>query len=153
LARYGQNVLVRWDENDPRTDPYLEAGLMLALFLVSRRRPVGDAGDLAALRDVEERIEAELARLDKMEKSSDGIRRHNEDLAGELRKARNQFTLLLSKAKDTLRALNIEMLDEVGERGAPLVLPGETRMPDTATGGSARWDTESPALQAPEAER
>jgi hypothetical protein len=125
LARYGQNVLVRWDENDPSTDPYLDAGLMLALFLVSRSRPVGDAGDLAALRDVEERIEAELARLDKMEKSSDGIRRHNEDLAGELRKARNQFALLLSKARDTLKALNVEMLDEAGERGAPLVLPGD----------------------------
>jgi hypothetical protein len=35
---------------------------------------------------------------------------------------RNQFALLLSKAKDTLKALNVEMLDEAGERGAPLVL-------------------------------
>src|SRR5262245_53834960 len=125
LARYGQYVLVLWDDNDPSTDPYLEAGLMLALFLVSRSRPVGDAGDLAALCDVEERIEAELARLDKMEKSSDGIRRHNEDLVGELRKARNQFALLLRKAKDTLKALNAEMLDEASECGAPLVLPHE----------------------------
>jgi hypothetical protein len=66
----------------------------------------------------------ELARLDKMEKSSDGIRRHNEDLAGELRKARSQFALLLRKAKDTLKALNVEMLDEAGECRAPLVLPG-----------------------------
>jgi hypothetical protein len=125
LARYGQNVLVRWDETDASTDPYLEAGLMLVLFLVSRSRPVGDAGDLEALRDIEERIETELARLGGMEKSSDGIRRHNEDLAGELRKARNQFALLLRKAKDTLKALNVEMVDEAGEREAPLVLPGD----------------------------
>ncbi len=97
---------------------------MLALFLVSLSRPVGDAGDLAALRYVEEWIEAELARLDKMEKSSDGIRRHNEDLAGELREARNQFALLLRKAKNTLKALNVEMLDEASESGVPLVLPG-----------------------------
>src|SRR5262245_45504893 len=97
----------------------------LALFLVSRSRPVGDTGNLAALRGVEERIEAELDRLEKMEKSSDGIRRHNEDLAGELRKARNQFALLLRKAKDTLKALNVEMLDEAGEHEAPLVLRGD----------------------------
>ena len=58
-----------------------------------------------------------------MEKSSDGIRRHNEDLAGELRKARNQFALLLRKAKDTLIALNVEMLDEAGERGHPSGCP------------------------------
>jgi hypothetical protein len=122
IARHGQNVLVRWDENDPSTDPYLEAGLMLGLFLVSRNHAVTDAGDLAALRDVEERIETELARLEKMEKSSDGIRRHNDDLATELRKARNQFGLLLKKAKDTLKALNIELVDEAAERLTPLSL-------------------------------
>lgn len=122
IARHGQNVLVRWDENDSSTDPYLEAGLMLGLFLVSRNHAVADAGDLAALRDVEERIETELARLEKMEKSSDGIRRHNDDLATELRKARNQFGLLLKKAKDTLKALNVELVDEAAERMSPLSL-------------------------------
>jgi hypothetical protein len=127
LARHGQNVLVRWDENDPSTDPYLEAGLMLGLFLVSRNHAVADAGDLAALCDVEERIESELARLEKMEKSSDGIRRHNDDIATELRKARNQFGLLLKKAKDTLKALNIEMHDEVAERMSPLALAPRAR--------------------------
>ena len=126
LARFGQNVLVRWDENDTSTDPYLEAGLMLSLFLVTRTRPVSEVGDLTALRDVEERIEAELSRLDKMEKSTEGIRRHNEDLTGELRKARSQFGLLLRKAKDTLKALNVELLDEAAERATPLELPGVT---------------------------
>jgi hypothetical protein len=122
LARYGQNVLVRWDEDDPSTDPYLEAGLMLGLFLVSRNHAVADAGDLAALRDVEERIETELTRLEKMEKSSDGIRRHNEEISTELRKARSQFGLLLKKAKSTLTALNVELVDEPAEREMPLSL-------------------------------
>jgi hypothetical protein len=128
IARHGQNVLVQWDENDPSTDPYLEAGLMLGLFLVSRNHAVTDAGDLAALRDVEERIETELARLEKMEKSSDGIRRHNDDLASELRKARNQFGLLLKKAKDTLKALNIELVDEAAERLTPLAFPSASQV-------------------------
>ena len=94
---------------------------------MSRSRPVGDAGGLAALRDVEERIEAELARLDKMEKSSDGIRRHNEELVGELRKARNQFAFSYAKAKDTLKALNVEMLDEASEWGHPSCCPAMNR--------------------------
>lgn len=128
LARYGQNVLVRWDENDPSADPYLEAGLMLALFLVSRNQAVVDSGDLTALRDVEERIETELERIEKMEKSSDGIRKHNDDLAGELRKARNQFGLLLKKAKATLAALNVELVDEPAERDAPLVFRGASQV-------------------------
>jgi hypothetical protein len=69
-----------------------------------------------------------------MEKSSDGIRRHNEDLASELRKARSQFGLLLRKAKDTLKALNVEMLDEAGDRSSPLVLPGSSGLLEAAPG-------------------
>lgn len=57
-----------------------------------------------------------------MEKSSDGIRRHNDDIATELRKARNQFGLLLKTAKDTLKALNVETHDEAAERMSPLTL-------------------------------
>ena len=47
---------MRWDENDSRTDPWLEAALTIALFLVSRTKSIGSEADLTALRDVEERI-------------------------------------------------------------------------------------------------
>jgi len=38
-------------------------------------------------------------------------------------KGAEQFALLLGKAKDALKALNVEMVDEASERGTPLVLP------------------------------
>lgn len=123
LKRCGQNVLVRWDEHDSRTDPWLEAALTIALFLVSRTKSVGNEGDLAALRDVEERIQAELKRIEKMEDSTHGIRRNCDNLEEELGKARKGFNLLLRKAKATLAALDIELLEEAEERACPLELP------------------------------
>jgi hypothetical protein len=123
FKRCGQNVLVRWDENDPRTNPWLEAGLAVALFLVSRTKSVGSEGDLAALRDVEERIQAELKRIEKMEDCTHGIRRNCDNLEEELGKARKQFGLLLREAKETLAALNIELVEEAAERACPLEVP------------------------------
>lgn len=123
LKRCGQNVLVRWDESDSRTDPWLEAAITIALFLVSRTKSVGSEGDLAAMRDVEERIQAELKRIEKMEDCTQGIRRNCDNLEDELGKARKQFGILLRKAKETLTALNVELLDEAIERECPLHLP------------------------------
>ena len=97
--------------------------LTIALFLVSRTKSVGDEGDLAALRDVEERIQAELKRVEKMEDSTDGIRRHCDTLEAELGKARKGLDLLLRKAKATLTALDVELVEEAVERACPLELP------------------------------
>jgi hypothetical protein len=123
LKRCGQNVLVRWDEHDSRTDPWLEAALTIALFLVSRTKSAGSERDLAALRDVEERIQAELKRIEKMEDSTQGIRRNCDNLEEELGKARKGFSLLLRKAKATLAAFDIELVEEAAERACPLELP------------------------------
>ena len=122
LKRCGQNVLVRWDENDSRTDSWLEAALTIALFLVSRTKPIANEGDIAAMRDVEERIQAELKRIEKMEDCTHGIRRNCDNLEEELGKARKQFGTLLRKAKETLAALNVELVEEAAERACPLQL-------------------------------
>src|SRR5262249_36891664 len=63
FARFGNNVLVTWDDQDPATDPYLHAAVLLGMALVARAKTVGDAGDIAALQDIESRIEGELSRL------------------------------------------------------------------------------------------
>jgi hypothetical protein len=71
FARHGHNVLVTWDDRDGTSDAYLHAAVMLGMALVSRTKTTGDAGDIAALRDIEGRIEAEITRLDKMQKCSE----------------------------------------------------------------------------------
>lgn len=126
LARFGQNVLVTWDECDPATDPYLHAAILLGLGLVTRVQAVGDEGDIAAMRDVEGRIENEVGRLERMEKSNDQIRRHSDAIGDEVRKGKKQLDLLLRKARETLQALNVQILEESVERESPINLPGSS---------------------------
>jgi hypothetical protein len=122
FARYGSNVLITWDEEDPATDPYLHAAVLLGMALVTRSKTLGDVGDITALRDIGDRIASELERLEKMEKHNEGIRRGSDSLGDEIRKARKGLDVLLRKAQSTLRALNIELRDEAVERASPITL-------------------------------
>ena len=123
FARHGSNVLVVWDDQDPTTDAYLHAAVLLGVGLVTRTKTAGDAGDITALRDVESRVEGEISRLEKMEKHSDAIRKHVEGMSDEIRKGHKALDLLLRKAQSTLRALNVELLDEATEVANPISLP------------------------------
>lgn len=126
FARYGSNVLVTWDDRDSSTDPYLHGAVLLGMALVTRAKTIGDAGEIAALRDVEARIEAEATRLERMEKHNEAIRKNSDGISDEIRKAQKAFDLLLRKAHSTLRALNVELAEENVERGSPISLPNES---------------------------
>lgn len=126
FARYGANVLATWDDEDPSTDARLQAAVLLGMALVTRSRPAGDAGDVAALRDIESRIEGELSRLERLEKYSETIRKNVDGISDEVRKAQKALDLLLRKAQSTLRALNVELHDEAEERTSPIALPNES---------------------------
>jgi hypothetical protein len=126
FGRYGSNVLVIWDDTDTSTDPYLHAAVLLGLGLATRRKRVGDQGDIEALRDIEGRIEDELRRLEKMEKHNEGIRKNSDGIADEIRKAQRQLDLLLRKARSTLTALNIELDDEAAERVTPIAFSADS---------------------------
>jgi len=122
FARYGNNVLLTWDDQDPASDPYLHAGILLGMGLVARTHTVGDAGDIAALRDIEARIESELSRLARMEKHSEAIRRNVNGLDDEIRNAKKALDGLVQDAQSTLRALNVEVSDEASEGRSPITL-------------------------------
>jgi hypothetical protein len=123
FARYGNDILVVWDEEDEGTDPYLHAAVLLGLALASRQRRPDDAGDIEALADIEHRIQKELDRLDKMRKLVESIRGDAEKLGEEVRKSTNAFDLLLRKAKSTLKGLNVELTEAEDARSAPVMLP------------------------------
>lgn len=123
FVRYGNNVLVSWDDEDPATDAYLHAAVLLGMALVTRGKTAGDEGDIAALRHIEGRIEAELKRLAKMEKHNESIRKNSDSMGEEIRKAEKELDRLLGEAKSTLRALNIELHEEDAERESPITLP------------------------------
>lgn len=120
MARYGNDILVTWDDEDETTDPYLHAGVILGLALASRSKRPADDGDMKALANIESRIHNELARHEKMKKIADRIRKDAEELGEELRKGGDKLTLLLKNAKQTLKALCIELEDAEAERAQPV---------------------------------
>lgn len=120
MARYGNDVLVTWDDEDDQTDPYLHAAILIGLSLASRQRRPDDDGDIRALADVEQRVLKEIERLEKMRKAAESIRDHAEKLLEEFRKGGNALDLLVRKAKATLKALNVEL--EAAEENEPLQL-------------------------------
>jgi len=136
FARYGNNVLVVWDDQDPTTDAYLHAAILLGIGLVTRTKTAGEAGDIATLRDVEARIESELSRLEKMEKHSDTIRKNVDGISDEIRKAQKALDLLLRRAQSTLQALNVELTDEGTERTSPIGLSNGALAASVAALGS-----------------
>ncbi len=140
FARHGNNVLVTWDDQDPSTDPCLHAAVLLGMALVSRSRASGDAGDIAALKDIETRIEGELSRLERMERNNDAIRKNSDGIGDEVRKAKRALDVLLEQGRSVLRALKVEVGDEGLERKSPITLP-----PDSMSRGSdaARSDGEA----------
>jgi hypothetical protein len=126
FERHGRNVLVVWDETDPSTNMYLHAAVLLGLGLVPLNSRVGGEGDIKALADIQGPIEAELARMSKMEGFNEEIRKNSDNLTDEIRKAKGQFGTLLSKAKASLTALNVELHDEAMERRTPIGLQADS---------------------------
>jgi len=123
FARYGSNVLVIWDDEDPSTDTYLHGALMVGLALVTRRKSNADAGDLQALEKIEQRVQAEVARLEKIRSAAERIRSQVDTIEDEVRKGHKKLSILIRDAKKTLVALNVELSEEAEEREAPIEVP------------------------------
>lgn len=123
FSRCGNDVLVIWDENDSSTDPYLQAAILLALGLATRQKRGDDDANIKALADVEQRIERELKRHDKMRELVETIQKKADDLGEELRKGTKGLQLLVKNAKATLKALNVELAAVEDERAEPMSLP------------------------------
>jgi hypothetical protein len=115
FVRRGQDVLVTWDPEDDTSDPYLLAAICLAMALVTRTRAQSDDADLKALADIEKRLNAELARQEKMKKIAENIRKQADDLYEELRKGGDKLAILLRNSKKTLKALDVELAHDETE--------------------------------------
>lgn len=88
FARHGNNVLVVWNERDAATDARFHAAIVLGLAVVSRTKTVGDDGDIAALSDIESRIEKEVERLEGMDRNSEIIPKNAEQITDEVRRGK-----------------------------------------------------------------
>jgi len=127
LIRYGSTIFVQWDVDDPTTDFNLKAAVIASLFMATRRRAATDPSDIKAMRDVEKRIDEEIKRIVRMRAHSQKIIDNGEALREELRKSESSLARLLDKAKATLTALNVELVDEEAEVASPIGLPASSR--------------------------
>jgi hypothetical protein len=125
FARHGNNILVNWDPEDERSLSRLEAAVMLALALATRKPERHDDAGRDGVKDIERSLGAELERVEKMRKASDGIRKHNDGLRKELDKAEAELKELIARARETVRALS-PTDDEVAEREEPIAFRKST---------------------------
>jgi hypothetical protein len=123
IRRFGEDILVAWDPEDPATDPYLEAALCLGLALAARGQRVGDEGDIKALADIESRIADEIKRHTAVRTLAERIRHDAEEIARMLETSDGKLGVLLRNAKKTLNALNVELEDAAAAREVPVELP------------------------------
>lgn len=122
FAKYGNNLIVCCDEEDAATHACLHAAIMLGMGLVTRTQTTGDAGNIAALRGFEARIEGELGRLSRMPTHSTVFRKNADGISDAIHKARNALDLLVRKSQCVHRGLKVETSDEAAEVVGPNTL-------------------------------
>ncbi|MCR9160815.1 MAG: hypothetical protein ACE37F_03725 [Nannocystaceae bacterium] len=123
FARFGSTIFVQWDPEDPSSDAMLQAALFSATFMATRTSAIADKGDIEALQDVDRRIHAELGRIAKMRKEVDKIAKAADVLHEQLRIGDKKLHTLLEKAKATMAALDVELLDRELEVENPIAAP------------------------------
>ncbi len=122
FSRYGQDVLVTWDAENPITDPYLQGALMVGLALAIRHRTAAAEGDLQALQGIEQRIAKEVERLQEIQEAAEKIRKQVDAIDKLATTGGQKLQKLLRDAKNTLLALKVELREEEDERASPIVL-------------------------------
>lgn len=120
FSRIGHNILVSWDPDDAGAIYRLDAAVMLAMALASRKQQVAEHASADAVRDIEHLLANQAAHVEKMRKASDGIRKNNEIIRKELDRAEVELKDLVAKAHETLRALDLNAGSESAEREEPI---------------------------------
>lgn len=111
LVRYGNDVVLVWDAEDPRSDVVLVAGISVARALCARRRARSDAeaADFDAIERAILEIEKQAGGLDEVTRSAETIKSGSEKI---LRRAEimrrafgDQIELLTEKVRELQRLL------------------------------------------------
>jgi hypothetical protein len=118
FARYGEDVVVVWDVEDPRTDVVLVAGLSVAKALCARAkvRRDAEAADFEAMERAILEIEKQTRGLDEITKSAETIRSGSDKILERARIMRDalakQIALLGEKVEDLKTLLGGTAEDE-----------------------------------------
>ena len=108
LKRYGNNVIVVWDANDPASDPYLHAALEFAKAFCAdrgRKTTVGDV-DFDAIEKAVLAIEKAAGNLDVINSSAETIQKQADKILDRVRKDRKHFALQIDRLRDAAERIH-----------------------------------------------
>ncbi len=114
LVRYGADVLVTWDAEDPQTDAYLKAALEISRALCLRAHTAAERNKVdfgpidRAVLDIEKRVQ----NLDQVRKSAETIRSSSETILDRVRIDREA----LEKQVCILRDAMTDVKQHLGEQ-------------------------------------
>jgi hypothetical protein len=107
LARYGYDLVVIWDVDDPSTDPYLLAAIEIARACVVEQHR-GDARediDVEAIHKAINAIEKSAIGLDQIRKPAESIKSSSEKILDRVRIDQTEFERQVRNLRDELKAL------------------------------------------------
>ncbi|REJ87780.1 MAG: hypothetical protein DWQ34_24360 [Planctomycetota bacterium] len=110
VMRYGEDVVVVWDHEDPSTDIYLKVALTLARALCVReqRSNVAEAADLEQIDRAVIEIEKRAGQLDEIKSGAESIKRSADKILKRqdlIREALNKEVAVLQERTSDLRSL------------------------------------------------
>ena len=103
LVRYGDDIIIVWNPEDPATDVYLRAGLTLARALCSKASASHEDHELdferldTAILEIEKRTNS----LDEIEKSTAAIQNHGKKIAERTSAVRKSLTRQLDELRQS----------------------------------------------------
>ena len=102
LARFGEDVFVIWDAEDPGSDLFLKVGLTLAKALCIRagRQSKAQAADFDTIMAAILEVEKQTQSLDEITKSSDTIRSATDKISDRVRIAKNKLERQVEQLKE-----------------------------------------------------
>ena len=99
FARYGNDLLVQWNDEDRTSDAYLQAAIFCALSMASNGAKQENSEEADELLRIEQRLESEVARLGKLQKVANSIRTHASTIDDEVTLAMNKLRAIAEDAK------------------------------------------------------
>ncbi len=121
FVRYGQRVLVVWDADDPATDPWLYAALMLVVALASRAKSGEQGADEGAELDRSlMMIEGTLKRMVEIDRRARTIIKAAEAMLVEVEKGKEDLNVALAATRLVFDQVRRGQADETLESKSPI---------------------------------
>lgn len=136
FGRYGQDVLVVWDSEDPATDAYLHGALLVGMMLASRRAKAGDVDQDASLEAALRGLDVGLKAMGEIEKQAQAVATAARKLADEVARGKEALAGSMRSTRAVLDARSSGRADSALEAASPIV--GQTLLGAEGLEGAAR---------------